>query len=174
MKHGKCRHRKGQAYDGKSCHAILDEPADAYEWSFVAVPAQRGAGVTKSFGTVKGGEGSLENILKSIRFGTEGISLSKADVRVLKEYIESLEADAKEAEEYREDLKREVIKLCGISIPELNADMFRNLTGKLSIQELKSFKQAFERKTKDFLTPLPQLTGEKQVKPTGNNKVYKI
>lgn len=45
-----CRHVKGQAYDGKLCFFELQEPKDAYEWSFVAVPAQRGAGVLKRFG----------------------------------------------------------------------------------------------------------------------------
>ena len=41
---------KGQVYDGKLCFMELREPADAYEWSFVAVPAQRSAGVLKRFG----------------------------------------------------------------------------------------------------------------------------
>ena len=43
-----CPHRKGEVYDGKSCHVDLSEATDAYELSFVAVPAQREAGVTKS------------------------------------------------------------------------------------------------------------------------------
>lgn len=42
-----CEHRKGKSYDGTICCAVLDEPLDAYEWSFVAVPAQTGAGVKK-------------------------------------------------------------------------------------------------------------------------------
>ena len=42
-----CGHRKGQKYDGKTCCGVLDDPADAFEFSFVAVPAQPGAGVTK-------------------------------------------------------------------------------------------------------------------------------
>ena len=33
---------------GKKCIGELSEPTDAYEFSFVAVPAQPGAGVTKS------------------------------------------------------------------------------------------------------------------------------
>lgn len=41
-------HIKGEKYDGKPCVGNLEDPEDAYEWSFVAVPAQRGAGVTKS------------------------------------------------------------------------------------------------------------------------------
>ena len=44
---GFCQHKKFKDYDGTICHGILDEVTDAYEVSFVAVPAQKGAGVTK-------------------------------------------------------------------------------------------------------------------------------
>ena len=46
---GGCSHIKGRSYGGKLCYVTLDEPVDAYEWSFVAVPAQVNAGVTKHF-----------------------------------------------------------------------------------------------------------------------------
>ena len=41
--YGSCGHRKGESYDGQVCCAILQEPMDAYEFSFVAVPAQKKA-----------------------------------------------------------------------------------------------------------------------------------
>lgn len=44
-----CQHIKGRKYVGKRCHIILDDITDAYEWSFVAVPAQVNAGVTKKY-----------------------------------------------------------------------------------------------------------------------------
>lgn len=44
-----CSHQKGVSYSGRLCHSILDDITDAYEWSFVAVPAQVNAGVTKHF-----------------------------------------------------------------------------------------------------------------------------
>ncbi len=44
-----CEHQKGRVYGGKLCFYLLSEPTDAYEWSFVAVPAQKNAGVIKSF-----------------------------------------------------------------------------------------------------------------------------
>lgn len=44
-----CEHQKGKTYGGKLCCYLLSEPTDAYEWSFVAVPAQKNAGVIKSF-----------------------------------------------------------------------------------------------------------------------------
>ncbi len=49
IKQEKCGHEKGAEYGGKTCCYLLCEPEDAYEWSFVAVPAQKNAGVTKSF-----------------------------------------------------------------------------------------------------------------------------
>lgn len=45
-----CGHQKGQVYEGKRCWGDLLHATDAYEWSFVAVPAQPAAGVTKSYG----------------------------------------------------------------------------------------------------------------------------
>ena len=44
-----CSHIKGRLYGGKLCHTILSGITDAYEWSFVAVPAQVNAGVTKRY-----------------------------------------------------------------------------------------------------------------------------
>lgn len=48
-----CPHWKGDAYTEngveKTCTVTLDDVTDAYEFSLVAVPAQRAAGVTKAF-----------------------------------------------------------------------------------------------------------------------------
>ena len=54
----RCRHEKGKSYNGVLCAAALEGATDAYEISFVAVPAQRGAGVVKcrKFFDVSGGQ----------------------------------------------------------------------------------------------------------------------
>lgn len=44
-----CVHSKGKKYGSQICHTVLSDITDAYEWSFVAVPAQKNAGVTKHF-----------------------------------------------------------------------------------------------------------------------------
>lgn len=44
-----CVHTKGRKYNTMLCHTVLSDITDAYEWSFVAVPAQVNAGVTKHF-----------------------------------------------------------------------------------------------------------------------------
>ncbi len=44
-----CEHRPGREYGGKLCTVELSNPTEVYEVSFVAVPAQREAGVVKSY-----------------------------------------------------------------------------------------------------------------------------
>lgn len=48
-RNGYCKHYNGVEYDGKQCYFKLLGSTDAYEVSFVAVPAQPKAGVTKSY-----------------------------------------------------------------------------------------------------------------------------
>ena len=63
-----CPHEKGEEYGGQVCHGVLTGAADAYEWSFVAVPAQRRAGVIKSAGRRLEDEARLgRKYLKSLR-----------------------------------------------------------------------------------------------------------
>lgn len=50
---GYCKHFPGREYEGETCTFELSGIKDAYELSFVAVPAQPGAGVSKSY---RGGE----------------------------------------------------------------------------------------------------------------------
>lgn len=69
---GRCVHRKGAQYEGRTCYFTLEDPTDAYEWSFVAVPAQRRAGVVK---------------------GMSGVTLTSADVdRIAGRLAERLKA----------------------------------------------------------------------------------
>jgi len=56
---GECEdgHRKGLRYEtGGLCFAKLENAVDAYEFSFVVVPAQRAAGVTKCCGKCSAGD----------------------------------------------------------------------------------------------------------------------
>lgn len=46
-----CRHIPGKTYRGQLCYSVLSDAQDAYEFSLVAVPAQRNAGISKSFDT---------------------------------------------------------------------------------------------------------------------------
>ena len=77
--YGTCEHRKGKVYGGKTCYGVLCEPLDAYEFSFVAVPAQPEAGVMKAFGEDDG----LEALKKSAALGERYLlSLRREGVRL--------------------------------------------------------------------------------------------
>lgn len=64
-------HVKGESYDGTLCCGELKGAADAYELSFVAVPAQKGAGVIKSASDV---QAAIDTIL-----GCESIPVSACE-----------------------------------------------------------------------------------------------
>ena len=70
-----CAHYNGVDYDGQICYKKLVNPADAYEVSFVAVPSQTDAGVTKSYGgePLKPNEAKTKTVSEMIRaaFKTE-------------------------------------------------------------------------------------------------------
>lgn len=93
---GTCGHTKGETYDGQLCYGLLEGAVDAYEWSFVAVPAQRGAGVTKQLGGAKD--------LKGFVATAQGSAFAA-------EYA-LLEKQAALGKQYAAELKSEVLRLC--------------------------------------------------------------
>ena len=74
---GACSHVKGQVYGDKLCFTELREPLDAYEWSFVAVPAQPRAGVVKRFGRE---EPELRLLQKQAQAGQRYLSALRREV----------------------------------------------------------------------------------------------
>lgn len=74
---GACGHVKGQMYNGKLCFMELKDPKDAYEWSFVAVPAQPRAGVVKRFGTE---EPELRVLRKQAEMGQRYLTALRREV----------------------------------------------------------------------------------------------
>ena len=74
---GTCAHVKGRLYGEALCFTELREPTDAYEWSFVAVPAQREAGVLKRFGQESRGAALLE---KQAALGRKYLEQLRRDV----------------------------------------------------------------------------------------------
>ena len=100
---GQCGHVKGEEYGGKRCFFTLSGAVDAYEWSFVAVPAQRGAGVTKA---LNADPTAAQRLQKEAALGREYLSLLRRETKRLallcgKEFhdamapaVECMEADA--------------------------------------------------------------------------------
>ena len=121
--YGSCGHRKGEYYEGQLCCAILRDPVDAYEFSFVAVPAQREAGVLKGLGR--------QRCLKELaeEFGVQ-------------EEYRGLWKLARMGQQYQKQLSDEVVRLglmLGLKVAE---PVLRSAAEKLSGAELVELRNA--------------------------------
>ena len=92
-----CPHEKGETYGDQICHGVLTGASDVYEWSFVAVPAQRKAGVIKSAGRRLEDEARLgRKYLKSLRAEMArlaGIAEPQADRALLEKVAGKLDEE---------------------------------------------------------------------------------
>ncbi|MEA4896037.1 MAG: hypothetical protein VB064_12370 [Oscillospiraceae bacterium] len=140
---GGCGHIPGREYDGRLCYLELSDVKDAYEWSFVAVPAQRGAGVVKRFGAPD----SLKGFVQSKQGG-----------RFFAEY-EALEKDAVMGREYRNALKNEVLRLGLLCDPKIFEALSENAAN-MGARELENLKEAFEKRLESAFPPKTQLPGK--------------
>ena len=136
--YGSCGHRKGEHYDGQLCCAILREPMDAYEFSFVAVPAQRDAGVLKAMGQGK----TLKELAEE--FGAQG------EYRVMFK-------EAQLGRQYAKALQDDVVRLClslelGVAEPVLRS-VFGNAAG----EDLLAVKAALENRLAESMPMMCQL-----------------
>lgn len=156
-KSGKCSHINGKEYNGNICYSVLSKAADAYEWSFVAVPAQREAGVTKSF-TAGKEDLSLTDLKKCLSGGGQQVVLSADEARGLCSYIEEKEELAQLGEEYKKSLVSELVSLCAKAIPQMDLKVFGGVAAVMTTKELLSFKNAFEGKQAAENMPSPQLS----------------
>lgn len=170
---GECRHKKGRVYEGRLCHGILKEPTDAYEWSFVAVPAQRADGVTKSFciSEREKGERDINKIFEKVL--EAGEALTEDERARLKAHIKALEEASREAEAYREELIFEIIKMGKISLAQMPGESLTDICKRLSISQLRELKEAIGHEACKALPLKPQLAVTKREIPLSNND-YKI
>ena len=136
--YGSCGHRKGEYYDGQLCCAILKEPVDAYEFSFVAVPAQRDAGVMKAMG----GKRCLKELAEE--FGAQ------AEYRALFK-------DAQLGRQYRKELEDKVVRLC-LAL-ELGAEepVLRSIVKTAAAEDLQKFHAALDERLAESLPMQTQL-----------------
>ena len=139
--YGTCGHQKGQYYDGQLCCAILKELVDAYEFSFVAVPAQPGAGVMKGLGA---GKRCLKDLAEE--FGVQG------------EY-RALFKEAQLGRQYRKELESDVVRLC-LAL-ELGAEepVLRGVVSGAGTEDLMKLKAALQDRVDAMYPVTSQFSG---------------
>lgn len=139
--YGTCGHRKGETYDGQVCCAILREPVDAYEFSFVAVPAQRDAGVLKAMG----GGRRLKALAEE--FGAQ------AEYRALVQ-------QAQLGQRYRRELEDDLVRL-GLSLELGVAEpVLRGVAQAAAAEDLMALRTALEARLGEMLPVVTQLGGK--------------
>ncbi len=155
---GGCSHISGKKYGEKLAYTILSSPVDAYEFSFVAVPAQREAGVTKAFITK---ENDMESILNTIKSCAGEITISKAQADEITSYIEELREGAKLGEKYKKELSGEVAGLLSLALPQIDGELCKSVVSVMTVKELLGFKNGLKTEAvKPQLAP----ANEKQTK----------
>lgn len=142
---GKCAHAKGKRYGGKLCWVDLTGATDAYEWSFVAVPAQRNAGVIKG---MKRGERDME--LKEFL---------KEKPEYLAE-VKGLEKEAEAGRRYLTGLRAEVVRLGGLAEAGMERGTLEKIAAKLGEEELEGLKKAYRGRLDEKYPLGPQLRYE--------------
>ncbi|MGN0459898.1 MAG: hypothetical protein ACI4HL_03185 [Ruminococcus sp.] len=147
-----CSHQKGKTYDGTLCFGELTNPTDAYEWSFVAVPAQRNAGVIKSF---KEGEKSMESIIECLK-SEKDFTLGKTEKGEILSYIRSLEKEAQDGREYRNTLVAEVKKFSLLSKCGISSETMDSIVNSLSVKELCELRDIYEKRADSVVPAVPQ------------------
>ena len=118
-----CVHVPGKTYNGKRCVRILSGAADAYEFSFVAVPAQRAAGVVKKFSPRFEKEEKKEvktvyDIVKKLADGEDSVTVAKEELNMLKTELKALFDRAECGDRYRAALCERIYKLSAVAQPE--------------------------------------------------------
>lgn len=165
MRFGGCRHLKGESYDGKLCCGILSDITDAYEWSFVAVPAQINAGVTKSYGKeiVK-----TKDIIEKIKSGAE-LSLTQGQTKGLSAYIEKLEKQARDGAVYRKSLISDTVRFAVTAVPSLDPESVEKMCSGVETGELAGIRDAFRKKAGEVIPLTPQLKAETAAQAEDNS-----
>ncbi|MBQ7541178.1 MAG: hypothetical protein IJT44_02685 [Clostridia bacterium] len=152
--HAPCAHRKGDVVDGKVCHHILSAPTDAYEWSFVAVPAQRAAGVVKSF---RNKEEPMQDILSTVRKSTDSLTLSPQQLTALQAQLCELESEASLGKAYHVQLIQDTMRLALAAMPDADGDALKSVCEKLTADELQALRKGFTTLANHRIPLQPQL-----------------
>ncbi len=165
-----CGHIRGHYYDNQLCFATLDNPTDAYEWSFVAVPAQKAAGVTKFYNK---GELTHLNIEKRLNEGGEQ-TFSAEEMQLLAENYRRLSERAADGDAYRTRLEHDIGKMAAIALPELKKETLAFITGKMSAVQLEDLCSALTKKAAQSMPLKPQLTAVRNNGRSNNNDYKNI
>ena len=142
-----CAHKAGSFYGDTLCFKYINGVTDAYEWSFVAVPAQRNAGVTKA-------------------------SCQKQDTHSEIQRAKA-EKETSFALQYRNEMKSRAEKGFAMLFPELSSKTAESIINLCNADILSELVKCFERKTAK-LFPIKSQFGENETDKNNANSQFKF
>jgi hypothetical protein len=171
-----CRHRRGELVDGMPCYARLEEPTDAYEFSFVAVPAQPGAGVVKAHKAAVAAtpkERRINDMEALRKFLAEGAQdgnglVDAATAKALQAELEQLESLAADGRSYRGSLLAKAQRAALVALPGLEEELFGRMCGNLHTHELEAIAETLEKQAGRVIPLRPQLCRPVAAAPAEN------
>ncbi len=178
MRSRECNHTVGAVYGGKECHAVLTNPTDAYEWSFVAVPAQRNAGVSKSM-KKRGAQvftctsSDPEEVIKSAMDTAGEVTFTHEQIKAFGRYFDTLKADAVTGRSTREKAEKEIISLSAFTLPDADTPMLKSILGKLTGDEVLMLRKALGDRAEKLAVFTEVLSSEKG-KSFNDNSHFRI
>ena len=149
-----CGHQPGKRYGGKLCCTLLAEPSDAYEWSFVAVPAQPAAGVTKSHAVRRALHLTPERAIAEMEKGE--LHLDAAAAAGLRKHIALLERQSEDADRYRQALCQKIRCRTMLAQPALSPALLEKSMAALTVAELETLAELMKRQTERRFAPTVQ------------------
>lgn len=144
MREHSCTHIKGEKYSGKLCCGVLSDPTDAYEWSFTAVPAQRKAGVIKSF----------------LRYDDDD--------------YETMKRAAAQSERFKSYMILETVKAGVTAQIGIGSELLEKMVCSLSAEDMIKLKALFEEKSSQLFPVRSQLDITGKDKDISVNSEYSI
>lgn len=138
--YGSCGHIKGTRYKGSLCFATLEEPTDAYEWSFVAVPAQKQAGVIKNY------RGGTDMDVEKRLFEGCSQTFTADEMNLLAEKYRQLSEKAADGEAYRRRLECNINKTAAVILPGIKRDILDLMMKNMNAAQLEELYSAFAEK----------------------------
>lgn len=177
----KCSHKKGKINNGIPNHVVLKEVTDAYEWSFVAVPAQASAGVTKSYKKyidIKNNYESGKDLEENLNILDSNITKNvgqwnQSEQNQILDYIKSLEKYSEYGKLYHDQLVKQVVKQGFFKYSNVNSSTLENIAKKLDVSELLELKKAFFNQDENIM-PQTSLSEDLNKNIDQKNQDFKI
>ena len=107
----------------------------------------------------------MEQWMSQLREG-KACRLSESQCQDLYHAWKELEELAQEGKQYREELRKEVVRMSAAVCPGISPSVMEGLSSRMSLSELQVFRKAYSSQLQRLDSPVPQLAPQSPPKGT--------